>query len=230
MTTWVLVHGGFTDGAYWSETAALLKKAGDRVLVPELVSTGPDPAGLCGLAEDTAVVRQALDAAGEPAVLVGHSYSGMVVTEAADHPGIAHSVYVGALWPQRGMSMGDLFAAGPPLDWVEPTADGAAFRVTSDVDLAHRTLCADLDPARVPQWHADLVYSAAAVMGTPSSAPDRSHPVTYVVLDQDQAIPTAAQEMMAQGADRVEHLSTGHVPQLSAPDALAAVLQRVPVR
>lgn len=226
MTGYVLVHGGFADGWYWGETAGLLEKEGHRVHIAELPSTGADPAALGGLAEDVAEVRRLVAAAGEPVVLVGHSYSGMVLTELAGDPGVAHSVYVSAFWPARGQTLMDLFHG--PSDWIVPTDDGTAIGVTTDVARAAEVLCADLDPAQVPDWHAHLMYSSAAVLGTPSTAPDRMHPATYVVLEKDAAIPPDSQEAMAKQADHVVRMATAHVPQLTDPDGLAAILTRIP--
>ena len=173
MTTYVLVHGGFTDGWYWGETATRLEKEGHRVLVADLPSTGRDPATLGGLPDDVAEVRRLVDEAGGPVVLVGHSYSGMVVTELADHPGVVHTVYVSAFLPARDQSLIDLFGSDPA-PWMKMAADGAATRVTGDVELAHHALCADLDPSRVPEWHASLMWSSAAILGVPSTAPTPS--------------------------------------------------------
>jgi hypothetical protein len=58
-------------------------------------------------------------------------------------------------------------------------------------------------------------------------APDRKHPTTYIVCEQDNAIPVAAQEQMAAAADRVERLPSSHQPMASMPDKLAEVLARV---
>lgn len=224
MTTYVLVHGGFVDGWYWGATAARLEGQGHRVLVAELPSTGADPSALGGLADDVAEVRRCVAATGDPVVLVGHSYGGLVITDAADEPGVAHRVYVSAFWPERGRSLMDL--ATGPLDWIVPSDDGAAVRVTDDVDRAVEVLCADLDPARRAEWFGHLLYSAAAVMGTPAIAPGSGAPVTYVVLEEDGAVPPELQESMAARADRVERMPTSHCPQLVDPDGLAAVLSR----
>lgn len=225
MTSYVLVHGGFVDGWYWGETATRLEREGHRVHVAELPSTGTDPSALGGMADDVAEVRRLVAAAGEPVVLVGHSYGGLVITEAADEPGVAHSVYVSAFWPERGQTLLELLG---PVDWMVPTDDGAAVRVTDDVDRAVEALCADLDPARRAEWHGHLMYSAASGAGTPAAAPDRAHPVTYVVLEKDAAILPERQEAMAARADRVERMATSHSPQLVDPDGLAAILSRVP--
>lgn len=231
MTCYVLVHGGFTDGWYWGETATLLEKEGHRVHVAELPSTGREPVGLGGLAEDAAEVRRLVAAAGEPVVLVGHSYGGMVVTELADDPGVAHTVYVSAFWPARGQAVMELVTSGGGvIDWIVPSEDGSAVRVTDDVDAAHAALCADLQPARVPEWYAGLMWSGGGALGGTSSAPDRGHPTTYVVLEQDRAIPAALQESMATGADHVERLDTAHIPQLTDAAGLAAALARAGTR
>lgn len=226
MTAYVLVHGGFVDGWYWGETAGLLEKEGHTVHVADLPSTGTDPAALGGLADDVAAVRRLVAAAGGPVVLVGHSYGGLVITDAADEPGVAHRVYLSAFWPARGRSLMDGYTG--PTDWIVPTADGAAAHVTRDVDRAAEVLCADLDPARRAEMYGHFMYSAAAAMGTPATAPDSLAPVTYVVLEKDNAIPPAAQEALAARADHVERMSTSHCPMLADPAGLAAILSRIP--
>jgi pimeloyl-ACP methyl ester carboxylesterase len=227
--TYVLVHGGFVDGWYWGETAALLEKEGHRVLVADLPSTGSDAATLGDLYADAAAVRELLDTADGPVVLVGHSYGGMVITEVADHPAIARTVYLGAFWPGRGQSVFDLLGGElPATGWIVPVADGAAVTVTGDVDVAREALAADVGRERFAEQHGRFLMSAAAAMGEASAAPDRSHPVTYVVLEEDNAIPRDAQEVMAARADDVRRLpGASHTPMLADPDGLAALLTRL---
>ncbi|MBC8090812.1 MAG: alpha/beta hydrolase [Pseudonocardia sp.] len=226
MTAFVLVHGGFVDGWYWGETAALLEREGHTVHVADLPSTGPDPSTLGGFADDVAEVRGLVAAAGEPVVLVGHSYGGMVITDAADEPRVAHRVYLAAFWPERGQTLMDL--ATGPLDWIVRTEDGAAVRVTDDDERAAEVLFADLDPARRVAMHGHLMYSAAAALAIPAAAPDRTHPVSYVVLEEDNAILPERQQAMAARADHVERMATSHCPQLADPAGLAAILSRIP--
>lgn len=226
MTTYVLVHGAFVDGWYWGETAALLEREGHRVLVADLPSTGTDPAVLGSLADDAAEVRALIDDAGEPVVLVGHSYGGMVVTELAGHPAIARTVYVGAMWPARGQTILDVFGELPSDGSMVPTEDGAAFHVSPDAEVARNRFAADLDTARFADYHARMMFSSAANLGAASTAPQRSHPVTYVVLEKDLIFDPARQEAAAAYADRVERLTTSHAPMLSDPDGLTAILVR----
>lgn len=227
MTTYVLVHGGFIDGWYWGETAALLEEEGHRVVVADLPSTGRDAAALGGLADDAAAVRGLVDAAGEAVVLVGHSYGGMVITELGDHPGVAHAVYLAAFWPARGQSVLDLFGDLPPDGWIVPTEDGSAAHVTDDRELARATLADDVGAERFADFHAHMMLSSTAALGEPCKAPERAHPVTYIVLERDYALPTAAQEQMAVRADRVERMPASHGVMLSDPGGLAAILSRI---
>jgi len=227
MSNFVLVHGGFVGGWYWADVAQRLEKAGHRVAVVEqLPSSGLDPGTLGDLAADAAVVRQYVEGVGEPVVLVGHSYGGMVITELADHPGVAHSVYVAAAWPSRGQSMMDVLADAPPLTWAVLHDDGTA-SATDDLEVLRQALCADVEKEQAEAELRRMVPTSIAAAASPSSAPDRGHPTTYIVCEHDQVIPPAIQEQMATAAEHVERLASSHQPMTSMPDELAAVLGRV---
>lgn len=103
----------------------------------------------------------------------------------------------------------------------------AAASVTDDLDPARDVLAADVDGAQFADYHARMMLSSASAVGESSSAPARSHPVSYVVLERDRMIPPEAQEMVAVRADDVHHLPTSHTPMLSDQDGLAAVLSRL---
>jgi pimeloyl-ACP methyl ester carboxylesterase len=167
-------------------------------------------------------VRAALDEASSDVVLVGHSYGGMVITEVADHSAIVASVYVAAFWPPSGVSLLDLSRDAPPADWFLPTDDGVL--APGDLDAVHRAVAADVDRAAFIPIYQRMAVQSLASWSTPSSAPRRSHPTTYVICTQDQAIAPQAQEQMARGADNVVRLDCAHSPMLSMPRQLADVL------
>lgn len=223
----MLVHGGFVGGWYWHDTAALLEKDGHRVdVVDQMPSAGRDPATLGDLQADADCVRQWVEAVGQPVVLVGHSYGGMVITELADHPAVAHTVYLSAFWPQRGQSLMDVLGDGPLPNWIVPRDDGTV-QVTDDIEVARQALCADVDPERAAEDLRRLVPQSASSLAAASTAPGRRHPTTYIICEQDQAVPPAAQEQMGATADHVERLPCSHQPLASMPDQLAALLARV---
>ena len=224
MTHFVLVHGAWGGGWVWDDLVTHLEKDGHRVTVVEqLPSAGRDPAALGDLRADTERVREVVREAGEPVVLVGHSYGGMVVTELADDPGVAHTVYLAAFRPQRGQSLLGILGDGPLPPWVWPRDDGN-LEVSRDPDVVRAHLCPELSRAQAEQFIERLCLQSAAAFATPSTAPDPTHPVTYLVCEQDRAIPPEAQEAMATGVDRVVRLAAPHMAQLTMADRLAEEL------
>lgn len=226
MTTFLLLHGAFCNSWVWAETAAFMRADGHRVELVDLPSSGPDAALLGDLQADVAVVHGKLDRMGTDAVVVAHSGGGMTLSELADHAHVQHSVYLAALWPQPGQSIADLLGAKFP-DWMVAREDGAV-QVNDDVELARQALCADVDAERYSRdVHPRYVLTSIPSLGSPSSAPQPSHPSTYIVCEQDQAIPIQAQEAMSAAADHVERLPSSHSPMLSMPSNLSALLAGV---
>src|SRR5664279_2538487 len=229
MVDYLLVHPAWCSGWVWDDMAPLLEKADHRVtVVDQLPSAGADPASLGDLSADAAHVRRMLDHLDDPVVLVGHSYGGMVITELADDPRVRHSVYLAAFWPQRGQSVMDIFGDGPLPGWVVPRDDGT-LAISDDLEAVREALCADLDRERAAGLHSHVVLQSAASWKSPSTAPDRAHPTTYMICEQESVncIPVPAQEAMSANADNVVRLPSAHFAQLSIPDDLAEALGRI---
>ncbi len=227
MSSYLLVHGAWGSGWVWNDLVPHLEKAGHDVLVVEqLPSAGIDPASLGDLTADAAHVRLVLDEIEEPVVLVGHSYGGTVITEFAGHPNVRHSVYLAAFWPKRGQSQFDILGDGPPPGWIVPRDDGS-MALTDDHEVMWQVLCADLDQARGVAFVSRLVLQSAGSHAIPSTAPDRGHPTTYVICEQDNAVPVPLQESMSAYADQVVRLPAAHMAQLSRPEELAEILGRI---
>ncbi len=222
MTTILLVHGGFCRGWVWGETVAALQAAGHRAEPLDLPSSGQATDGLGDLRADVDAVGAVLDDldADEGVVLVGHSSGGMVLTELAGHPGVRHRVYVAALWPQRGQSVADLLGGQFP-DWMTMRDDGAV-QVANDADVVWDALCHDVDRSRfMADVYPRYVRTSMSSLGAASTAPDPTHPSSYLVCEDDRAVPPEAQEAMASAADHVHRLASSHSPLLSMPQQLA---------
>jgi pimeloyl-ACP methyl ester carboxylesterase len=224
VSNYVLVHGAFVGGSYWRDTAVLLEKEGHRVdIIGQLPSAGPDRASLGDLQADVDVVRRTVEAVGQSVVLVGHSYGGMVLTELADHPAVTHLVYLAAFWPQRGQSVMDILGGGPLPDWLVLHDDGT-LEMANDIEVRRQIECGDVDPERAAENLRRMVPQSVSSFAAPSTAPDRRHPATYIICEQDQAVPPAAQEQWATFADHVERLPSSHQAMVSMPDRLARLL------
>jgi hypothetical protein len=68
-------------------------------------------------------------------------------------------------------------------------------------------LCHDVDRDRfVADVYPRYVLTSISSLSAPSAAPDPSHPASYIICEQDRAVPPQAQEAMANAADHVHRL------------------------
>jgi len=84
----------------------------------------------------------------------------------------------------------------------------------------------DLDATAAASAVGQLGYQSYSSMRQPlTETAWRSIPSTYIVCEADNAVPVAAQELMARRADDVYRLNTSHSPFLSQPAALAQLIR-----
>lgn len=228
MGAYLLVHGAMCGGWVWDDVVERIANAGGRAhVVDQLPSGGTDAARLGDMREDASHVRELLDAIDEPVVLVGHSYGGMVLTELADHPNVRHGVYLTAAWPRRGQSLLDLYGGVLPRA-LQHRSDDTVY-VTDDSDILAQTFARGLDSAATERMLARLVPQSAASITTASTAPDRTHPTTYLIAAGENDPAVAAQEAWSADADDVVRLPGAHMLMLSHPDDVATALLRVSI-
>ncbi len=211
----LLVHGAWHGSWCWEPLRAHL--TGWRVETVALPSTGGPGRGV---QDDAEVVRAAVKAIDGPVVVVAHSYGGIPATEAAGLPNVEHLVHVAAFQLDVGDSLLGTIGGTPPPWW--QVADGVVHALTpetvffNDVDAA---TTADAVGRLQPQ-------SLAFATDRLTNAAWRTVDSTYVICEDDNAIPVFAQEAMARRATRTERLRSGHSPFLSRPAELAAIVTR----
>lgn len=154
MATFVLVHGAFTGGWYWSRVRPLLEAAGHAVWTPTLTGAG-ERAHLLSRAVTlethiTDIVNVLRYEDLRDVVLVGHSYGGMVITGVADRAPerLSRVVYLDAAFPKNGQNATggfaegtgevlDQMASGPDdTSWLLPPLPLVAYGVTAAEDIA----------------------------------------------------------------------------------------------
>jgi pimeloyl-ACP methyl ester carboxylesterase len=218
--TLLLVHGAWHGSWCWEPLVAALD--GVPVRTVDLPSVGTDPAALGGLYDDAEAVRAALAGIEGPVVVVGHSYGGAVVTEAVHaDSGVAHLVYLCAFQLDEGDSLlGSVGGEAPP--WWE--AAGPAIAAGSPEQVFYNGVPPELTESSLARL---ALQSRASVEQPTTNVAWRSVPSTYVVCEQDQAIPVFAQEAMSARAGAVLRMDAGHSPFLSHPAELAALLRPV---
>ncbi|MEA2227423.1 MAG: hypothetical protein QOF04_1053 [Solirubrobacteraceae bacterium] len=219
----LLVHGAWHGGWAFEELSSRLDAAGLRSRTVDLPSAG----STADLAADAQVVRDALAANPVPTIVLGHSYGGVVISEAA--AGVEHVrglVYLCAFLLDAGESLLDALQHQVP-DWIAVDQEAG----TSLPRTPHDVFYADCPPALADAAAARLVPQSLAAFAAPQTAAAwRERPSTYVICEQDRALPPAAQEAMSARASVVERLDRSHSPFLSAPDEVVAVLERALAR
>jgi pimeloyl-ACP methyl ester carboxylesterase len=218
--TLLLVHGAWHTSWAWQPLIAELSDI--DVVTVDLPSSGTDPQALGDLTADADVVRAALEGIEGPVVVVGHSYGGLPITEAATaEAGVAHLVYLCAFQLDVGDSLvSSLGGEVPPWQEIHETH----VRVTTPEPVFYNGVDPELTEQAVARLH---LQSTRALTQPLSRAAWAELPSTYIVCEQDQAIPVFAQEAMSARAGTVLRLDSGHSPFLSQPAELAAVLRKV---
>ena len=217
----VLVHGAWADGSCWRAVIERLQAQGFQVRAPQFPLTS--------LADDVARLREVLEFQDGPTIVAGHSYGGQIMTALGDEaPNAVGLVYVAAFGLDQGESLGALLSGGPPTPALAHLfTDARGFGWLSEDDFVDH-FAADVDPVWARVMYAvqqPLALSAFEdVMGVPAW---KSLPSSYLVAQNDEAIPPDAERQFAQrmGATTVE-IPSSHVAMVSHPDEAAELIEK----
>jgi pimeloyl-ACP methyl ester carboxylesterase len=213
----LLVPGSWHGAWAYDEVAERLTSDGVAVTAIDL----PSNDGASGLADDADAVRSALAGIARPTVVVGHSYGGIAVSEgAAGASNAVGLVYLAAFMLDVGESLLDAMQH-KLADWIE--LDEPAGR-----HIARRceeVLYGDCASAVAADAAARLTWQSVAALATPQTqAAWRSLPSTYLICEEDRAVPQPAQEAMAARAGTVHRLPASHSPFLSRPKEVSEIV------
>jgi pimeloyl-ACP methyl ester carboxylesterase len=216
----VLVHGAWADGSSWSGVIERLQADGYHVSSPQFPLTS--------LADDVARLRQVLDHQDGPTIVAGHSYGGQIMTAlGTDVPNVAGLVYIAAIAPDQGESLGALLSQGPVTPALEHLfTDKQGFTWLSEGDFVNH-FAADVDPRKAKVMYAVQQGLATSILGDVMGVPAwKTLPSWYLVAADDQALPPDAERMFASrmGAMTVE-IPSSHVPMVSHPGDVARLIE-----
>ena len=214
MSAVLLVPGSWHGSWCWDDVLDRLVAAGVTARAIDL----PSNDGAAGLADDAAAVREGLAQLGEPAVVVGHSYGGIAISEGG--AGAAGLVYLCAFMLDEGEALLDAMQHQLP-DWIELDEQRGSHLATRTDEV----LYADCPPDVAAAAGARLTRQSVAAIATPQSAAAwKTVPSTYVVSEQDAAVPPPAQEAMSARAGSVHRLPSSHSPFLSRPAEVCDII------
>jgi pimeloyl-ACP methyl ester carboxylesterase len=218
--TAVLVHAAWADASNWNRVTEPLQSLGFRVRSAQIPLTS--------LADDVAALRRLLRRVEGPVLLVGHSYAGAVITAAAtDNPQVKALIYVAAIVPDEGETVGALFqmaepqpSARPQLD---PDADGFLWLPSGAFANA---VAPDASPEEAALMDANQHPIALKCLGEPMTAVAwKQKPSWFLIAEKDRMISPKSQRFMAQRIRaRIHSLDVDHTPLVSAPEVVVRVI------
>jgi pimeloyl-ACP methyl ester carboxylesterase len=213
----VLAHAAWADGSSWNKVIAGLRSEGVKAVAV--------PLPLTTLADDVAALDQTLERVEGPVVVAGHAYAGAVIASTRDEK-VASLVYVTALAPDEGETVGDVYywaehhpqapALGPDrhgLIWLPQEAFSRAFAQHA-TPLEQALLAATQRPI------------AAACISVPVPRPLwKDRPSWFFVAEEDRMIPAETQRFMAERMKaRVQSHAVDHAPIVTAPGIVVDII------
>ncbi|GGP12876.1 alpha/beta fold hydrolase [Nonomuraea glycinis] len=232
MSTFILLHGAWHGGWAWQRVTPLLRAAGHQVHAPTLTGVSDrahllsPQVGLSTHIQDVVSLIEAYDA--RDVVLVGHSYAGQVVTGVADRVGerLAKRIHLDAFVGDDGEAAIDLLpatiaghyresVAGPGFGWLIPVRKLSVLGVTEQADLDW------LSPRLTP--HPWLTYTEPLRL----TGKGEQVPAAFIECVDWMRVFTPHAERAAARGWPVHEIATGHEAMVTAPEELAALLQRV---
>jgi pimeloyl-ACP methyl ester carboxylesterase len=214
----VLVHGAWADGSSWAKVIPLLQAKGFNVISVQ------NP--LSSLADDVAATKRAIDLQDGPVILVGHSWAGMVISVAGNDPKVAGLVYISALVPKAGQSAGTAtngYPASPGLAEAKADASGWLWMTRKGVN---EDFVPDLQPAEQGVVYTTQGPWNSKALGDQVTEPAWQTKPSWAIVDAaDRMISPQYETDIAKLIHaRTTVLKAGHVPMLSMPEAVAAVI------
>ena len=210
MKSILLVHGAWHGAWCWNLVERELKNKGVDVRSLNLPFTGVN--------DDIASVSNALKDIDNQVILLGHSYGGIVISSAAEaKENVDQLIYLSAILLEPGESM---------------QLDGSKIQIDVDENLmsevkessAIPAFYGDVDP-KLAKASIELLRPFPIVSGSQGIGEAwREKYSTYIVCQEDKAIPPELQYVMAKKADRIIEWQCGHSPFLSKPELVIDLL------
>ena len=210
MKSILLVHGAWHGAWCWNLVEKELKNKGVDVRSLDLPFTG--------VKDDIASVSNALKDIDNEVILLGHSYGGIVISSAAEaKENVDQLIYLSAILLEPGESM---------------QLDGSKIQIDVDANLisevkkssAIPAFYGDVDP-KLAKTSIELLRPFPIVSGSQGIGEAwREKYSTYIVCQEDKAIPPELQYVMAKKADRIIEWQCGHSPFLSKPKLVIELL------
>ena len=216
-TSVILTHGAWTDGSSWAKVILPLEQHDLRVIAA--------PIPLTSLSNDIAALGRAIERTRGPVILAAHAYAGAVIS-AVKNERVKSLVYVAALTPDQGETVGEVFYRGKPhpkapqlapdangLIWMPEDSFGDAFAQNASSDMI-AILAATQRPIALP-----------CIQETAPEPAWKTKPSWFLAAEEDRMINPETQHFMAgrMGAKIRSH-AVDHTPLVTAPQQVVDII------
>ena len=229
--TFLVCHGAWSAGWAWKKMHPLMAEAGHRLVTPTYTGLG-ERAHLANPSIDLEThIQDILNVIKyedlRDIVLVGHSYGGMVATGVADRARdrVTQLIYIDAFVPDDGQSLLDLNKTARPR-MQELTKSGDGWRVPPN-PTPPDTPPADVEWLTERRVHMPIkcFETKLKLHGGALTLP-RSYIYATRTTPADTFGPFAVRAK-ADPAWRYHEIDASHSPNVTAPEGLMAMLQRI---
>ena len=215
----VLVHAAWADGSSWNKVTEELQRHGFQVVAAQIP--------LSSFSDDVAVLRKVLVRQEGPVVLAGHSYGGAVITAAAaSNPNVKALVYIAAIVPDEGETVGDVFHRVPPhpsAPKLQPDVDGFLWL---NVDAFRTAVAPDASSSETALMAATQKPIALQCLSEPMTEPAwKEKPAWFLIAENDRVVSPETQRFTAERMkSKFVSLPVDHTPLASKPAAVAELI------
>jgi pimeloyl-ACP methyl ester carboxylesterase len=233
MATFVVCHGAWSAGWAWKKVRPLLRAAGHEVFTPTYTGLGERAHQVnrsINLETHIADVMAVLECEDlRDIVLLGHSYGGMVATGVADRAPerIAKLIYLDAFVPGNGQSLFDMLPAQERArrqDGAVAGGDGWLLAPNPPPEDTSAEDVAWLTPRR--RWQPIGCFSQPLMLKNPDPALPRSY-IYCTRLGPGDTFGQFARRFRSDPAWRFFEIDASHSPNVTAPEALARLLDQL---
>lgn len=215
--TVVLAHAAWADGSSWNKVIAGLRSEGIKAVAA--------PLPLTTLADDVAALDQTLERVEGPVVVAGHAYAGAVIASTSSEK-VASLVYVTALAPDEGETVGDVYYWAehhPEAPVLGPDRHGLIWLPEEAFSRAFAQHASPLEQALLAATQRPM---ASACISVPVRRPLwKDQPSWFLVAEEDRMIPAETQRFMAERMKaRVRTVPADHVPMITKASAVVDIM------
>jgi len=215
--TFVLVHGAWADGTSWHKVIDALEVVGVKVVAA--------PIPLTNVSDDVRAFDRCLARIEGPVVLAAHAYAGAVIS-ATKHERVKGLVFVAALEPDEGETVGEVFGRGKP----HPQAPQLAPDSEGFIWMPENAFAAAFAQKANPEESAlfAAVQRPINVACLQETCPEplwRTLPSWYLLAEQDRMINPETQDFMARRMKAaLRRLDVDHTLIATAPGPVVELL------